>query len=270
MMGKYDTMFGLNKFIINFTGKLLSISRILYSYNIRNHLKRNTELLSRRKTDRCFICGLGPSLQEIDLTKITEDIIVVNRFRLFDSKRLINPTYFCMVDEEFFKGHSTDYLKSTVAEDVDSAFVLNAKFFKQTKDILKKTENCYFVSMWSGILKAEKVIDFTKNLPALGNVMVVAIVLALYVGYREIILLGADFNSFASTSRKHCYSEDDNMSILSLSSELFTYSFVADNHYELRKYAEKHGVRIINATKGSLLDAYEKDLSISDRLAKSG
>jgi hypothetical protein len=123
--------------------------------------------------------------------------------------------------------------------------------------------------MWSGIFKAEKSIDFTKNLPTLGNVMVVAIALALYVGYKEIILLGADFNSFASTSRKHCYTEDNNVKLRSLSSELFMHSFVADTHYELRKYAEKHGVRIINATKGSLLDAYERDEDIVIKPSKS-
>ena len=100
-------------------------------------------------------------------------------------------------------------------------------------------------------------------MPALGNVASAAILCAIGMGYKKIVLLGCDFNSFTTPFRSHCYSEPGERKRIRLFFELFCYSFAADTHMEIAKYAEKMGVTIVNSTKGSLIDAYPLEIDES-------
>lgn len=93
-------------------------------------------------------------------------------------------------------------------------------------------------------------------MPAFGNVACTGIACALALGYKKIVLLGCDFNSFASTTRNHCYTEKSTKRLYKMSYELYCYSLVAEMHDQLAMYAEEHDVEIVNASKGSLIDAY--------------
>ena len=93
-------------------------------------------------------------------------------------------------------------------------------------------------------------------MPAFGNVACTAIACAMALGYKKIVLLGCDFNSFASRSNNHCYTDKNIDRLHKMSYELFCYSFNADMHDELQFYAMEHDIEIINSTKGSLIDAY--------------
>ena len=93
--------------------------------------------------------------------------------------------------------------------------------------------------------------------PAFGNIVCCAIGFALGLGYKRIILLGCDFNSFATQKVEHCYSESkDKPKLRPLSMELFCYSFEAEMHNRLSVYADNHKIEILNGTPNSLIDSY--------------
>lgn len=158
-----------------------------------------------------------------------------------------------------------DYLSddSTIIQDAtrmypDAFFVLNGKYKKEAQKRIQGKVKSGYLFAWGGYFKSDKPIDICKITPIMGNIVCYAIYLAMFMGYKRIILLGCDFNSFTSRKELHCY-QDDSDKTLSLSYELFCYSFCADTHYQLFNYARKHGIRIENATEGSLIDAYPSD-----------
>ena len=105
-------------------------------------------------------------------------------------------------------------------------------------------------------MKLNKEYSLDKVLPIFENVVGAALLMSICLGYRQISLLGCDFNSFASTTRNHCYADTKTERWYRMSIELFSYAFAANMHDMIQEYAIKHGVEIVNSTRGSLIDAY--------------
>lgn len=257
--GKYWDIFVLNKKIIDIGCFFLSIKRMPQYIAASKERAKNRNIKLVRKNDKCYICGLGPSLKEVDFNRIDADIIVVNRFYKFAEQNNINisPTYYCLIDDAFYKDLSGEAQKA-FSRYPNSAFLLNGKYKDYIKEETRKLGNAFYAFMWKGALNKRTRIDFTRRIPIANNVVNTAIALAIYAGYKEIILLGCDFNSFASPKSIHCYHEENDERIFSLGFELFCYSFVAEDHMEIDAYAKRNGIKIYNATQGSLIDAYEK------------
>lgn len=254
-MGKYEMLFNLNLAIQNYGGKLLSIKRLPYIMKEKSSLERNRELFRFKKSDICYILGLGPSLKGIDLSKLKGDSIATNRFYRYDNIHQIDPTYYLMMDNAYFSDSEKQCLIDAKNQYPRSAFVLNGKYHAEAEQIVG-SDLIYYMYSWNGIFSG-KTIDLCKVLPAFGNVVCCAIGLALGLGYKRIVLLGCDFNSFATQKVQHCYEEaKDAPKLRTLASELFNYSFEAEMHNQLSDYAKKHDVVIVNGTPPSLIDAY--------------
>jgi len=258
-MDKFDALFEFDKRIFSVYGKLLSVKRIVKLLKHKPDLNKNKMMKDRRRSDRCFVLGLGPSLKEIDLCKLDGDIIVTNRFFMVDGADKVNPVAYVIVDGGFYDKKNCDDLNAAVKMFPKSCFVLNGLYSDRIdKDILSNTI-VYNIYLWAGSIDGKRTkLDCRKVMPIAGNVICAAEYIALYMGYREIFLLGCDFNSFASQKANHVYKEEDTNRLWSISTELFQYSFTADQHCQLDIYAKKHNQRILNLTQGSLIDAYEK------------
>jgi len=257
--GKYWDIFRLNKKIIDLGCDFLSLLRIPQYIRYSKQRANNKNIKLLRKSDRCYICGLGPSLKTVDFNKIKDDTIVVNRFYKFADQNNINltPTYYCLIDDAFYKETLIEETRKAFDKYPNSAFLLNGKYIKNIKNETNQLSNAFYGFMWNRTLNKKTNIDFSKRIPIANNVVNTAIALAIYAGYKEIFLLGCDFNSFASPKSVHCYDEKDTERQISLGFELFCYSFVAEDHLELAAYARRKGIKIYNATPGSLIDAYE-------------
>lgn len=258
--GKYYDLFNFNKKILNLGSILISIKRWPQYISMRKMRRKNLNIRIKRKSDRCYILGLGPSLKNVDFTKISGDVIVVNRFYKFaeEEKLPIKPTFYCIMDDAFYNEEAIDDMQEAFEKYPDSSFVLNAKYHKAVMSLRKDIENSFYICMWGKQINKNSRIDFTKLVPVANNVLNTAILLAIYAGYKEVVLLGADFNSFASTKRNHCYTDDVANREFDLGFELYCYSFVAEDHRHIEIYSQNNNIKIYNATEGSLIDAYEK------------
>lgn len=227
----------------------------------RNIRKRNAALIKNKMSTKCYVCGLGPSLVNEDLSLIDGDLIVLNRYYIYANQFKVKkePLFYCVTDSYFFEDpNGFIELKKMLNYFPSTSFILNGRFRKKIEKEIGKLTNVYYIHMWGRNIKKNSVIDFTKTVPIGMNVVCTAITLAIYLKYDTINLLGCDFNSFAKVKSEHCYKKDDNQRQISLSMELFCYSFVADQHYSLDKCAKENGIKIYNKTKGSLIDAYER------------
>lgn len=239
-------------------GKCITLIRRAKYKNQRIHLPRNMELkLEDNNNKRCYVIGLGPSLKNVNYSRINGDSIVVNRFHAYD-KGAFFPTYYMLSDGAYYQEPLLSELKSMYEMYPNTKFILDGLYAKEIKTVLTDDSRVYYTYSGNGVYSHKKEIDYSKWVPVKYNVVAGAIALCIFMGYKEIILVGCDFNSFAYPKAIHCYDEEDDSRKISLSFELFCYSFAAYIHEELEKYARRNNIHIINATENSLIDAYER------------
>jgi hypothetical protein len=99
-----------------------------------------------------------------------------------------------------------------------------------------------------------------KNIYSAMNVVSHTILVALYMGFSEIYLLGCDYNAFCSMGKGHAYDDKQEMEKVSynLAFYLKFYWLTTEFHYLVAKLARENSVAIKNLTPGSLLDAYPR------------
>ncbi len=169
--------------------------------------KRNIEFKDKHYGQRCFILGNGPSLSEIDLSKLEKEIVfTANFFNKVDGYEKVHTNYHFWIDGALF--NQREDVKCNMDEVMDcyrqiskgnpTCFVpFNAAdFIKEHRlyDILdihylriKKPLDEYSKE---GFKQEE--LDIAFEIPAWRNVVQYAIEVAIYMGFKEIYLLGCD------------------------------------------------------------------------------
>lgn len=257
-MGKFETLFKLDLIAQDIYGNAITLMRKISTHNLKHLMKKNIELKNQRESSICNILGLGPSLKYVDYKHLEGDIIVVNRFHKFD-KGEIKPTFYILSDGAFFQEPLIDELVEMYNLYPQTIFLLDGMSYDIIKKKLPDDDRVYYIFNGGGVFNHKKHNDYSKWVPIKYNVVAEAIGVAMYMNYEEIHLYGCDFNSFASQKAVHCYEEVDNNRLISLSFELFCYSFAAYIHSELSQYAKEHNIHIINNTKESLIDSYIRE-----------
>jgi len=261
------TSFELKDLVDNLIYKTYNaLSRSIYTlnyFNIKNIIGRNIELKNKHKGQRCFIIGTGPSLNEMDLTYLKNEVTFGVNF-LFKSEqfKVLNPTYYAITDE-FFHNQGKEYLEGIFNNTKNSIMICNYKGKRVVNSCKIKPKEVYYIYQKLFPHKKLTCVDAHKNMTIGMNVVTGCIQMAIYMGFSEIYLIGADFNSFASEKPNHCYTDDSNEREISLADELKFYSHATYFHYYIAKYAKDRNIKILNASKFSLLDAYER-LNFSD------
>ena len=267
-MNKFS-LFNFNVQFFNVGGWVLTVLRYFTKRRLFSCVKRNKDLLVKNRNETCYICALGPSLKQVDLSKIQGDTIAVNRFyKIGKEYPDFTPTYYLLIDALFKKPENRqDFLEAmSQYRGKKTTYLVHSKFYGE-KELIRDDDNVYYLSCFKGQFNHNKKFRIDRVMPSFGNVASTAIAVAISLGYKKIVLLGCDFNSFASTTRNHCYADKSTDRAYRMSFELFAYSFYAYLHDELQKYAVANGVEIINSTKGSLIDAYP--VRIDESLYKS-
>lgn len=210
---------------------------------------------------RCFVVGNGPSLTSSDLDMITDEITFgFNRIYHMFSNTNWRPTYYMSQDDKTFI-NSVDEIANLKLDNM--FFPLNFKrdYHIDVKNsihfIFRTNQQTEFPEFQSNIRKG----IYDGN-----SVVYSAIQMAIYMGIKEIYLIGVD-HSFSK-------SIDDN-GLIVLNSDVkdyFTneYNLDRDNlhipnldkstrgYITARDYAMDCGVGIFNATRGGKLEVYKR------------
>lgn len=239
-------------------------AKIKYRHYIKK-LKRNVELKNYKSSDKVYVCGNGPSLKKVNFDELDGDTIVLNDFWRMAEKFKTPPTYYIVNDEAYaldvFKERMLGVLNCCPTNPHVFAINMGPSIDKNYSDY---STNIFYYNPIGRTFKSYYGIDFTKCTHYVWNVVSSAIQLAIYLGYKEIFLLGCDYSLFASHHLQHCYDkEGEKRSHISTNMRdvLYKYSFTTHLHYQIAEYARIHGIKIINMTSASLLDAYEIDLN---------
>jgi hypothetical protein len=212
---------------------------------------------------RCFIIGNGPSLKIEDLAKLkSEYTFGANRIYNLFSKTNWRPTFYLSVDLDVLR-HSWKelnnydfnemFLATTMDFDMSQFKCKATRIFQEPKFVINKydDQNAFISEDVSKFFSVGYTVTFT------------AIQFAIYMGFKEIYLLGMDF-SFSNMRNKSGKTTKDN----SVKDHFYekkykaTVPFFYDNNLQAynaaRQYADTHGIKIINATRGGKLEVFKR------------
>ncbi len=243
-----------NKILINNVKKYLGLSFFDES------MKKMHKVKNRHKGERCFITCTGPSLQIEDLEKLKgEYTIGVNSIVRAYEKTTWRPTYYCLVDVYAFG----EYLANTPVP--GNYLSINEAFLHYRTKLLNPTGNelyvpINFINHTEEYMKKNKM-KYSKD-PSVCiydcfTVTNMAIQMAIYMGFKEIYLLGADCSY--DPKKMHFIETkgiDDKQRNAKYLPSAVQMSIKGYEH--AKRFAEKNNVKIYNATRGGMLEVFER------------
>ncbi len=208
--------------------------------------------------ERCFIVATGPSLRYSDLETLknhNEFCISMNSiFSCFD-KTDWRPNQYVVVDVTVLEKWGNIILSL----DIEDIFIPDAGMFFDYSCL--KT-NCYiYHSIFSREVYENGFFsdDFSCYAYNWGMITGICIQLAVFLGFKDIYLLGVDFsyipkkiNHFNENqaNKNTYYDEENEMDIL--------FKYALTGYQNAKLHAEKHGVHIYNASRGGNLNVFDR------------
>ncbi|MFC6446762.1 motility associated factor glycosyltransferase family protein [Shinella zoogloeoides] len=248
------------------------INRVLYrAFNVASDavfwmnrdlhasLGRNKKYKNLHKGERCFIIGTGPSLKKIPAEHLaflsSECVFGVNSMYKSDILDHLRPSYYSLFDNQYWIKEINEF------SEIINKYISSPPVFItdiRARDCIRDDLDCVFVYSKN---YPESVVryDLSSNVSSVMNVVSYSIISAMYMGFREIYLLGCDYNLFCSRMNNHCYSDaldDQSLPTYNLAFYLKYYHITTEIHYLIAKLAKENHIKIVNLTDGSLLDAY--------------
>lgn len=232
------------------------------------YIKYNKKLKALKnihKGSRCFIIGNGPSLLMTDLDKLkNEYTFASNKIFLAFEDTEWRPTYYCVLDTKLILHEYESIIKETEA---------SIKFMSGNGFIIKKG----FLPDWLYFyLKLKRFYPnkplFSENISKViyeGYTVTYAnIQLAVYMGFKEIYLLGVD-NTYSlskyhdgTITRKEIknHFSDKYMKNLEfgIQTNLPRLDYTTLAYQAAKDYTDSHGIKILNATRGGELEVFER------------
>ncbi len=239
-------------------------------------VKKNVFYKNLHKNKRCFILCTGPSInkQKIELLK-NEIVFAVSTGFYHEKYKIIHPkyhiypkfeynkTFTIQVVAEFFEElekwsyYDTEYFFDIHEKDL----IIKGGFFKD-----RKVNFVYFNGGWGD---TKEIYSVHKFLPGIQSVPIMGIMLAMYMGFKEIYLLGTEHNELVTNQYKHAfwarlgeetnYTTDENGQVIVPKVESLRCIYNLFYQYKiLHQIADHNGITIMNATLGGFLDEFPR------------
>lgn len=205
---------------------------------------------------RCFIIANGPSLRMEDLDILRqhgEICMAVNGiFKAFD-KTVWRPDYYFICDIFGLLQWKEDILQM----DVKEKFISDMGWYFDKDEVTECLHIFHDYTKYCDTELPKFSDDFSKCVYWGGSVIYDGpLQMAVYMGFREIYMLGADCTVEASRKKQHFvenYEDDKFSKSFGLNTQQLFKGYEA-----ARSYCEKHGIKLCNATRGGALEVLER------------
>lgn len=208
------------------------------------------------KGKRCFIVATGPSLRIEDLDTLEahgEICMSVNGiFKAFDMTNW-KPDYYFLDDFSGLLNWKKDILKMEVRE----KFIADAAWWFEDSEVASNIHRFHLYPDYPQDGLPQFTEDFSEC--AYCSMSIIydgALQMAVYMGFSEIYMLGADCTIESSQKKQHFvenYDDEKFSKAYGLDIEKVFKGYVA-----AKKYCEQHGIRLYNATRGGKLEVLER------------
>lgn len=246
-------------------------------------LKANARFSGIHKGERCFILGNGPSLKEENLKLLeNEYVFTVNQVSRHADFKWIKPNYHFWADPNFFvidKNKPEDMELLEVMKSVKTEENSPECFFPITQYEFVKEYNIdgvlntnFYLSNFEFDEFYKKDVDFTKPTPAFYTVVQWCVLMAVYMGFSKIYLLGCDNTSLLVNMKSVLEVNDDSdygyslsenekkrMTAMvkrqSLEAQIRSALNTFNGYRLLYEYCTKREIQLINCSSTTLIDS---------------
>jgi len=225
-----------------------------FSHLISGERFRLTSLRKKYKGHRCFIIATGPSLNQTNLTELSDEFTFAVKSFLFsgiDRFKLV-PSFFCWSDRQTLQDNIS-YFPKAKPDRMICFFPFFLRRYIQ-KNLKWNTKDVYFINDIYG-LEVHKGIFFESadnKLLCSGSVIIdYCIPLAIHMGFNPIYLIGCDHDSPDGVR----YFDGKSTS---LSGGCTPWKIVDQAFSVVKKHADAKGIKIYNATEGGRLEIFER------------
>jgi len=194
-------MFNFIKNKIGYIYRNILYPRIL-TRRYRAILNKNLEVKNIYSGKRCFIFGSGPSIKDVDLNKFKDEhIFVVNEFDRHPQFKNLQHICYVLADACYFVDNKDTYFWERLKHKSDTAnpdttyfFHIKGKSLVDRERLFSKNKIYYLSS--HGIISDhfDLNIDIDKTIPWPKNSILSCLMIAVYLGFKEIYLLGCEHN----------------------------------------------------------------------------
>jgi hypothetical protein len=230
-------------------------------------LTRNQKLKNRHAgAKRCFVIGNGPSLKGKDLSALAGEVTIsANSFYKHPSAPAMGLKYLCIGDPHFMinEPRAIEWHRIIESRMPQATLILH----KEARPLIEehglyRHQECFFVESSAAPARKPSEVDFDLSRPL--NVgfttgTLVMIPLAIYLGFKEIYLLGFDANWLEKHDQ---FPEFDAVSTdgrgNSYETEVESVRREFESHRLLSLRSRELGIHIWNATDGGRVDTYPR------------
>lgn len=237
-------------------------------------LRANRQLHNRHAGERCFILCNGPSVNEQDIRPLRgEKIFSVSNGYRHPNYQYISPKYHCVPQITYASlspAKTVEWFKEMDQSIGDAEMFLSHQELPLVHEHqLFSGRPTHFVCMGKNQFRAKTCIpDLTGIVPRVQTVPIMALMIAMYMGFREIYLLGVDHDWFVKKEYRYFYGHGvtatdstltrDGILLTTLWDELPAVNKVWEQYRDVKQIAHANGVRIYNATEGGMLDEFQR------------
>ena len=242
-------------------------------------LKKNVELKDKYNNERIFILGSGSSILLYDLKVLSNECVMTqNSFHMHNDISDINPTFHCVVPYyQSDKEHSiwVDYINDMKVRMPDSLFIwgLNTKSLidKYHEDLRDKS---YYLRTRYNLLTLNKAkVNISKTIMTIPTVLTQCLTVAIYLGFKEIYLLGFDLDQICHTNDQTYgrfygmskiteteFEKDANQKLdVETTDGWYTWWLMNKQFFLIKHFADQNNISIVNGTQGGILSYFKRE-----------
>lgn len=240
---------------------LVRVIRLLAFQFTHSH-RQLKKMKNQYRGERCYIIGNGPSLTVEDLEKLNgAHCFAFNRIYEVFAQTSWRPEFYMVLDNNVMKDITEEVNKLKIRYKFLNIMSKAIGAVEDEHTIFFCSFGPYRVKEYN--FKKKKISeDISKYVSLNYTVTCAAIETAIYLGFKEIILLGVD-NSCSrwidSEGKVHFKNVEDYRLMSAHQFQYFAYQDAVNSCFECyQQYAEQNGIKIYNATRGGELEAFER------------
>lgn len=267
---KYVLKFLLPKGLVDYVQQK-SLGHYFSRYLLeKKFLTQNSDLKDLFKDQRLYIVCNGPSVKKQDLTLLAGQIVfTVSAGYLHTGIDKIHPKFHLIpaltFTEKFTKDKAVHWLKEMhelLPKETQIVMSVNEQKLVQDHQLFSGRK-IYYVSMVKS-WEQELAFNLTGRISRVQSVPIMGLLIAIYMGFKEINLVGTEHDSFQG-EYKYAFNYEDhstdveNGAVISPQSEAFQVNYLLFEQYErIASFAQKFNLKVYNLTDGGVLNVFPR------------
>ena len=263
----------LKSYLIN---SLVDVHDLLFTHP---DLKKNVELKDKYNNERIFILGSGSSILLYDLKVLSNEYVMTqNSFHMHKDIHDIEPNFHCVVPYyQSEKEYSTwiEYIGDMKEKMPSTSFIwgLNTKALIDNHHPELIKQSYYIRTKYNSLTLKKAKVNISKTIMNIPSVLTQCLTVAIYLGFKEIYLLGFDLDQICHTNDQTYgrfygmskiteteFEKDANQRLdVETTDGWYTWWLMNKQFFLIKHFADQNNINIVNGTKGGILSYFKRE-----------